>query len=198
MFESLRQRGAFAAVDRAAGASPADGGEPGAGRGHGAGLCDEREGTSPSVEPCSRATGIDCRRGAQMLSEIEEHVDQPAAYFTWGSKCVGVVTVAPDRALASRASIDGPRASNRQPLHPPRQRALSLGFDDQMQMVGLHREMNEAKRSPATFPEPALQLPKNHLRAKRGNPPDCPQRDVHRMSFIVLRPAIMRRSASIP
>jgi len=58
---------------------------------------------------------------------------------------VRVVAVGEDGATVAESTMRRFRHANGEPLHPPRKGFLVLGLDDQMQVIGLEREMDDPK-----------------------------------------------------
>lgn len=80
-----------------------------------------------------------------MLSKVEEHVDQGQAHLTRRAQGVGVVALVPDGAAATAGAVDGLGAANGEALQAAHKRLGVVGLDDQVDVVGLDREVNQAK-----------------------------------------------------
>ncbi len=55
------------------------------------------------------------------------------------------VAVGKDVAAVAERAMSRARHANREPLHPPREGLLVRGLDDQVKVIGLHREMHDTK-----------------------------------------------------
>src|SRR5262249_32798871 len=81
-----------------------------------------------------------------------------------------------------------------QPFHSSGERALVAGFDEQMQVIRLHREVHHAAIVPVAlirFGDGALQRWKDELRSQR--PKYRAQRHVHWMAKRVVRASAVQR-----
>ncbi len=78
-----------------------------------------------------------------------------------------VVAIAEDAALAAHHAVERPRDSHLEPLHPARERLFALCLDQPVQMIPLHRIMDE--------PEPEPLAPGMERRLVRTQGPEAPQ-----------------------
>src|SRR5450432_245010 len=88
-------RGAFVERDGAAGSVPADGREPRPRRHDRDGFTRRRHGSAPTSEPRTRAARVDARGRAEVLPEVQQDVDEPAARLGGRAEGVGMKTAAP-------------------------------------------------------------------------------------------------------
>jgi hypothetical protein len=72
-------------------------------------------------------------------------------------------SIFPDPASAPEHAIDRMREPSSQPHHAARKRALVVRFDEQMEVVGLHREVHHAKPRARRSPERTPKFEENHL-----------------------------------
>jgi hypothetical protein len=63
----------------------------------------------------------------------------------WGAESAGVVTVGEDFAVSLHHAVERASHADGETLHTPAERALILGLDEEVDMISLHRVMNEAK-----------------------------------------------------
>jgi hypothetical protein len=56
-----------------------------------------------------------------------------------------VVPIREQTTASVQLPVDGTRDANAEPLHAARERAAIRSFSDEMQMVALHREVNETE-----------------------------------------------------
>jgi hypothetical protein len=75
-------------------------------------------------------------------------------------------SIRPDAAPAREHAIDSMRGPTGQPHEPARTRALVVRLDEQMKVVGLHGEMDDAKPSTCRFSERTPKLEEDHLLPK--------------------------------
>jgi hypothetical protein len=69
-----------------------------------------------------------------------------------------VIALGPDRPASFESAIDGTCTANVEPLEPPRKLLSAVCFDEQMNVVGLDRELKDAEAGGARSGEGALQL----------------------------------------
>jgi hypothetical protein len=101
----------------------------------------------PAVEPRTGAARVDARAGAEVLAKVEEHVDQRVPHFAGRMEGVGVIAVDPDWAAAVDGAIDGAGTADGETLHTADQCRGTLRFHDEVQVIGLHGELGQAKRA---------------------------------------------------
>src|SRR5262249_6849007 len=99
----------------------------------------------PSLKPESRARRVDTGRPIEVFAKVQENVDPRVAHFAWRSKGACVVSVAKHVPLAAEKSVERSRETNREPCYPAREGTLVGCFGDEMNVVGLHGEMHDAK-----------------------------------------------------
>jgi hypothetical protein len=188
----------FAKVDRPPRAQPPSRGEPRPRWADRAFPDLPRDRVLPPVEPRRRAHWIDARAGTQVLAEIEQHIPQPSASLAGRLQRSRVIPLRPHSASPSERAVDRLRASNCQALHPANQSNVVVRFDDEVHVVGLHREVNhpeEFLRRPRQRPPHGRKRP---LAPQRGNLSVRPQCDMHGMPSLVHRPSPMRRPRPRP
>ena len=93
-----------------------------------------------------------------------------------------VVAIREDVPAVPQRAMRGTRHSNREPLHTSRKGALVFGLDDQVQVIGLDREVHDAKGLfLARRDRAAHRLKEEPITSQARKPLSCPQRDVYRM-----------------
>jgi hypothetical protein len=92
-----------------------------------------------------------------------------------------VVAVGENHPLAAGYLIDPPRQSDGEPGHSARKRDLVISFDDQVNVVGLYREMNHLKPFPPCLVECPTNRKKHKLLSKARQAPSASHRHVHRV-----------------
>ena len=138
-----RRRGrVFVDPQRPSREPPADTRHPGAGLDRGRCNTRGRRSGLPARKMLSRAPRIDARGGAEVLPEVEQHVDHARPHLSRRRQWSGVVPIADDLPLASEDAVDGERQSNREPVHATAGTARLIPFDDEVAVVLLDREVN--------------------------------------------------------
>ena len=80
-----------------------------------------------------------------MLGPVLEDVEQCRSGLTRCLELMRVVAVGEDRPAVAESTMRRASHANREPLHAAREGLLVRGFDDQVQVIGLHREVHDAK-----------------------------------------------------
>jgi hypothetical protein len=88
-----------------------------------------------------------------VLSNILQDVDERIPDFARSRKCTRVVTVCPDLSAAAERAIDRLRNANGEPLKTAAQCSRTVRLDEQMDVIPLHTEVNEAESSPGNSDE---------------------------------------------
>ena len=145
MYPAGTPGGRFARIQRAAGAAPSHGREPGSRRNDWAALGVRLRSVRPPAEPGTGTVRVDRRRGSEVLPEVEQDVDERVADLARRRQRAGVITTAPYLAVTTKTSIHRARGPPGQTLQAANQRLTRGRLSDQMQVVGLHREVNETK-----------------------------------------------------
>src|SRR6266496_1266251 len=98
----------------------------------------------PAVEPRSRASGIDTRRGPQVLSKVQQHVDDGVPDLARRLQWARMVAIAPDLPDAGDA-LDGQRDADDEASNAFCQRMVAVCLDDRVHVVLLNRKVQDAK-----------------------------------------------------
>lgn len=173
-------------IDRAAATPPADGSKPRARRHHRGRPCGWRLPRRPAIEPPPRAARVDSGRGAQVLAEIQEHVDKSQADFARRSQGMGVITLGPDGATTFESAIDGARTPDAEPLQTAREIAAAIGFDDEVQMVRLDREVNDSEGVTTRRGKRPKQMWGHFFRTKRDRRRNSTKCGVNGIAWVVI------------
>ena len=72
-----------------------------------------------------------------MLAVVPEHVHQDAPHLSRRLKLPRVEAIGPEGASPTQNSIDAMSESHREALHAARQRDLTFGLDDEVNMISL-------------------------------------------------------------
>jgi hypothetical protein len=81
-----------------------------------------------------------------MLSEILQDVDQGVPHFARCPECAGMEAVCPNLSAAADGPIDRLRDADGEPLHAATQGDEAVAFDQQMDVIALHAEVDDSKR----------------------------------------------------
>jgi hypothetical protein len=157
------------------------------------------DGHSPAIftktrEERRRRESIDlgaCSR--VVLSKVAEHVGERVTRGSRRGQNVSVPSVGPETPSSKDEAIHAPRDSHCQPSHAGGKRAFVRSFDDQVQVIRLHREVHHSKNvmmASVRLGNRAFQRGKNELRAQRSK--RRTERHVYRMSEGVLRTSAVR------
>jgi hypothetical protein len=191
----LAREGGLVQGEGAAGGVPAGAGEPGegaadGGRGGGAG-----EGGAEAVEPGRGGAGIDGGAvGGAVLLEVEQDVDQSPARLPGRGQGVGVVAVGPDASPAAGGPVERASRADGQPAETGRQRGGVVGLHDQVEMVTLHRELQQPESPVAGRGQRLSHRWEQPGRPERRQPCPRPQGHVHWRVPAVPRTSAMRNT----
>jgi hypothetical protein len=111
---------------------------------------------------------------------------------------VRVIPICPNRTTPTKRSIDGAGNANRETLEAPHERRVSIGLDDEMKMICLHTELNEAKPVAGSFAECAADGAKHVRVAQRRHARPHPHRDVDGAARDVRRSLQVRNASATP
>jgi hypothetical protein len=139
----------------------------------------ELRGRRAGVEPPGRQTQAGLRPVPLIVSE---HVNEHPAHLKRRAQCARVIAVVEKPALAARAGVHSASQTDREPLHASSERAPVCGFHDEMQVIALHRIMDQAHAEAFTCAgERAPHCAKDLAAPQTSHTAHDPQRDVKRM-----------------
>jgi hypothetical protein len=129
------------------------------------------------------------------MSVIVQHVQESAPDLERRAKRAGVVSVGKDRTAAPDACVQATREPHCEPLHRARERASSLRFYDEVDVVRLNRILHQAC-SEALLDGAERRKDQGGQRpvSDARKPPPHPHRDVQWMSRLELGAAYMRHA----
>jgi hypothetical protein len=107
-----------------------------------------------------------------------------------------MVTIAPYPPVSSENAVDRTRHADGKSARAARKRDFVGCFDEQMDVVGLNREVHDAKTTGAITSEGTPQLEKNSLASQTGQPTSGSQCHVHRMTRLVVGPRQVRHAGA--
>ena len=188
----------FFELQRTARALPTDGRHPRRGRHRGCRAARARRGSVPPGEMWTRAPGVDDRGCAEMLPEVEQHVDHAGSHLPRRRQRTNVVPISDDLPPAAEDAIDGERQADGEPVHAAAGTARLIPLDDEVSVILLDGEVNHPESIERGLPDGTSERPEHPGRSERREPGRCSDRDLQRVSGVDLRPRVVghRRSAS--
>jgi hypothetical protein len=135
-----------------------------------------------------------------MLLEIHENVDERVPCFAGRAERVSVIAIAPNSPVAPGHTIHRARQTDRQAGHSAGKRDFVMRLDDEVQVIGLHGEVNHPEPRARGVPECASKACEYDLSAQIRNGLTCTHRNMHGMVLIVFWPSPMgnRRASGRP
>jgi hypothetical protein len=106
-------------------------------------------------------------------------------------------SIVPHPTPTPQHAVDRTRDPNRQPHEPRRKRALVVGLDEQVHVVGLHGEVHDTKPRSRSSPKGPTNCVKQALSAQARHPARRAQSDMHRIRFLVLGPNTVRNCSAV-
>jgi hypothetical protein len=83
-----------------------------------------------------------------MLSEVLEHVHERVPHLARRPQQVRVVAPIPDPSPPLQYAVDGAGHPDRESLHPAREPRRCICLHQQMEMIGLNAEVEQAEGTP--------------------------------------------------
>jgi hypothetical protein len=151
----------------------------------------------PSVKPPRGRAHIEVIHGTMarirsVLTPVHQYIDQRIANFARRLQCARMVSLAPNRPTPIQCTVERPRKSHRQSSHSARQRRLVPRLDDHVDVVRLHRKLQDAKPRSRRLGEASADGQKQVFFAHTRQEAGAPQRDVDGVAIAVQRPRAMR------
>jgi hypothetical protein len=188
----------LADVDGSAAPPPSDRGEPSSRLGEGPERSRGVQLIYPSVEPHAGASGIYRRWCAEVLPKVEEDIGEGATHLGRSAEGMRVISVRPDGPPPGPLAIEGPRTPPGEALEAADERSRGVAFDDQVEMIDLHREMQNAEPRTICQNDGPPERLEGSRRSQGREPSLRTQRHVDRPArFMRLTPNV-RRSRSGP
>ena len=149
----------------------------------------------PPVEPGTGRKWVDSggARFARVLPKVREHVDEGIPHFARGPQCSPVPPIGPQGPAPRQKVVHVTSDSDGNTANTTRKGTFVRGFDDQVQVIALHGELQDAEalriapRS-ATQSEPHS---REHMLAAQRREPRT-QRHMHGFGGLLRRPRSMR------
>ena len=134
-------------------------------------------------------------RAVKVLLEIVQHVDERVAHFTRRPQQPGVVSVPPHRAAAPAEPVHEAGYPDGQPAHTTLEPRRPIRFDQQVQMILLDAELQNAKARRRARAKRGLDRHEKALAPERGDIDRGAERHVGRTARVVRSAATMRHVA---
>ena len=131
-------------VDESA-AAPSYGHQPGACARQRPRVPAARHGRLPPIEPARRRIGIVPARARQMLAKIVEHVHERIANLTRRPQQPRVISIGPNASTPAAEAIDEAGNPDGEPAHTTLEPRRPVRFHQQVQMILLNAELQNAK-----------------------------------------------------
>jgi hypothetical protein len=195
---SLRQNARTLSNFQQAVPSPTDGDEPGARRLDARRKRGSRRPHRPAVKPGRRRERVVVAT-LPVLRPVLEHVKKGGPSLSRGAQLMGMVPIREDAAVSAQGPVHCARHAHRQTLHPAREGTRVTGFDDEMQMVRLDGEVNDAKSTLVPVGKSQAQGAEYSLVAPEAREPGTgPHRDMDWVVAPVSGPFSMRNTDASP
>jgi len=108
-----------------------------------------------------------------------------------------VITVTPHAAPAAENPVDGLRKADGEPLEGARERAVLCNLDEEMDVIALHGELQDAEAAARSRGETASNGREDTVPAQRGQSALRAEGDMGRVTGVVRRPAPVRDTDSV-
>src|SRR5262249_53960382 len=132
-----------------------------------------------------------------MMFPVLKHVDDCMPGRARRRESARVVAFGEYSAAAAQDAVNRAGEPNREPLEAARENIGVVGLDQQVDVIGLHREMHDAEPFARSPPETAPQHRESRL-PKGGQLRSDAQRDVRGMGLPVHRTPAMRNGGAMP
>src|SRR5262249_30187540 len=149
---------------------------------------DRRPRSTPPAEPRSRRAGFDPSLTAPMLLEVHQDIYEPVPHLARRAEGPGVVTVTPYRTPASESTVDGARDADGEAPHAFGQGSSGFRFDEEVEMIVLHREMNDPEALGRSRGQRMADGREDAVSAKAADATHGPQGDMEGMGGVVRWP----------
>jgi hypothetical protein len=133
-----------------------------------------------------------------MLPEVHQQVDDCVAYGAWGAQRSRMVSIAPDASATTERAIHGAGEPDCEAADARGEGACMGSFRKQVDVVGLHGELDDTKVGARGRVEGTLHRRKDAGRAQAAERRDGAQRDVHGMRGGMRWPGAMGDAGAAP
>jgi hypothetical protein len=131
-----------------------------------------------------------------VLFPIKEYIDEDIANVPRRLQRASMVAVREDAAARPEQAIDATGDPDGKPLHTLTEAPSVVGFDDQMDVVRLHAEVHDTKKTPLRLLKLGNNTAKERLAAQTRQPGADPNGDMQRLVSAVGRSAQVRNSGA--
>lgn len=119
--------------------------EPGSRRPHRCRPRRERRPSAPPVKERRRGSRIASARAADVLEPVLQTVDERVAHLARCAQPVRVIAIRPHASVPPEDAVDGLGHAHRESLASAGETAGAVGFDEQMNVIGLNAEVQQAE-----------------------------------------------------
>src|SRR5262249_36173268 len=123
---------------------------------------------------------------------VHEHVDDSVSHVARRSQGAGVVPILPDAPSPPRDAVHCEGEPYRDAHEAAPEPDFVVGLYQQVNVIGLHRKMNDSEPASSRAADAAPDLIENDLLAQTRQPRTGAKRDGDGMSFLVLGPGPVR------
>ena len=128
-----------------------------------------------------------------MLADVENHIDDSIAYFARRRERASMITTRPYRASSAQNAIGRARHPNGQGRHASAERLPVVSLHEEVHVVVLYREVQDAKPGARSLRESATNRGKNRLPAQTRQGSYDAQSHVDRLPSMVRRALVVIR-----
>jgi hypothetical protein len=146
----------------------------------------------PSIEPPCRRISVVPASAAMMLPEVVQHVHECIAHFDRRAQQPGMVPVGPDRATPPAHAIHEAGDPDGQPANTTLERRRPVRFHQQVEMILLNAELQNAEAIVCPGAQGVLDLGEEPFASEGRNVSAGPQRDMGRTSRLVRGAPLVR------
>ncbi len=152
----------------------------------------------PPREPCRRRARIESAAARAVPVPVSQHIDQRGPDLPRRRQRPGMVALGPEGPPAMQRPVHRPRDADLQPLESAREPGAIVGLDEQVDVVGLDRELEHAEAAARGGGQRVADGAKDASATEGGQ--RCPDAEgaVHGVPRLVRRAAAVRDPAARP
>ncbi len=131
---------------------------------------------APALEPACRRARIEPAHSADVLPHVVQHVHERVPHFARRTQNARMIAVAPEAALAAERAVDRLRDATGEPAHTTLEVRWPVRFRQQVKMIPLDAEMQDAEALAARGGERVPRADEEPSVPEGGHTMACPQR----------------------
>src|SRR2546425_115236 len=147
---------------------------------------------APPIEVPGRRAGIQAGFCPAMLAAVHQYVDQHVAHRSRGGERPGMISIPPDGTPPIERAVHRPRHADGQAPEAAAERQRIIRLDDQMQVIVLDAEVQEAEVTVGHRSEGAADGREDSAGPQAADGRPRTERDVHGVRADVRGPRTMR------